>query len=179
MKPEYEIFECLPSGYLNWRDSAPDLTSARLLLDHFAKDSESDFFGFCLGTREPVFRTDGGRPPLGKRVFQIAYTQKLMQERADLLRSIGFGVLSVIGNEPAKTLLAIAQIRSEDLSFFMLGHAAPSSKREEMVAWLRGHYAGVRIIALNPPDEQIPIADYNVAHNGSELWLPIVKGVAA
>lgn len=180
MNAEYEIFECLPSGYVNWRDSAPDLTSAHLRLNEFAKNSENDYFGLCLATRELVFRTDGAaHPPLGKRVFQIAYTEKLMRERADVLRSLGFGVLSVIGNEPAKTLLALAQIRSEHLYFFMVGHAAPSSTRAEMVAWLRVHYSGVRIIALNPPEEQIPTADYNAPQKAPELWLPIVKGVAA
>ena len=181
MNAEYEIFECLPSGYLNWRDSAPDSATARLLFNQFAKDSENDYFGLCLATRELVFRTNGaaGHPPLGKRVFQIAYAEKLMRERADLLRSLGFGVLSVVGNEAAKTILALAQIRSEDLTFFMLGHAAPCSARAEMVAWLRAHYPGVRIIALNPPTEQIPTADYNVLQNGPERWLPIVKNVAA
>lgn len=181
MKAEYEIFECLPSGHLNWRDSAPDLTTARLLLNEFAKGSENDYFGLCLATREQVFRTDGAarHVPLGRRVFQIAYNEKLSRERADMLRSLGFGVLSVIGNEPAKTLLTIAQIRSEDLSFFMLGHAAPSSTRAEMVAWIKAHYPGVRILALNPPEERIPTADYNVPQNAPELWLPIVRRVAA
>ena len=181
MNAEYEIFECLPSGYVNWRDSAPDITSARLLLNRFARDSENDYFGICLATGEPVFRVDGAatRPPLGKRVFQIAYNEKLMRERAETLRSLGFGVLSVIGNEPARTLLTLAQIRGEDLTFIMLGHAAPSSTRAEMVTWLRARYPRVRIIALNPPNEQIPIADYNVPQNGPESWLPIVKGVAA
>lgn len=180
MKVEYEIFECLPSGYLNWRDSAPDLTSARLLLNQFAKKSENDYFGFCLATRELVFRADRAakNPPLARRVFQIAYTEKLLRERADLLRSLGFGVLSVIGNEPAKTLLTMTQIRSEDLSFFMLGHAAPNSTRSEMTAWLGERYPGVRIIALNPPNEQIPTADYNVPQNGPEKWLSIVKNAA-
>lgn len=181
MKAEYEIFECLPSGDVNWRDSAPDLTSARLLLNQFAKDSENDCFGICLATGELVFRIDDGarRPLLAKRVFQIGYSEKLMRERANLLRSLGFGVLSVIGNEPAKTLLTLAQIRGEDLSFFMVGHAAPSSTRAEMVAWLRAHYPGVRTIALNPPEERIPNADYNAPQKAPELWLPIVKNVAA
>jgi hypothetical protein len=179
MRFEYEIFECLPSGDVNWRDSAPDLTTARLLLNQFARDSENDCFGFCLATRELVFRIDGAasRPLLAKRVFQIAYTDKLSRERADLLRSIGYGVLSVIGNEQAKTLLTMIQMRSEDLSFFMIGHAAPSSTRAEMAAWLRARYPSVRIIALNPPNERIPIADYNVPHNGPE-WLPIVRNAA-
>ena len=180
MKSDYEIFECLPTGYVNWRDSAPDLTSARLLLNEFAKDSDNEFFGFCLATREVAFRVDGAtKRPLGRRVVQIAYSEKLMRERADVLRSLGFGVLSVIGNEPAKTLLTSVQIRGEDLCFFMLGHAAPSSTRAEMVTWLRARYPRVRIIALNPPEEQIPSADFNVLQNGPEVWLPIVKSLAA
>ena len=181
MTAEYEIFECLPSGYVNWRDSAADLTSAHLLLKQFAEHSENDYFGLCLTTHELVFRADPAarRPPLGKRVFQIGYSEKLLRERADLLRSIGYGVLSVIGNEPAKTLLSLAQICSEDLTFFMVGHAAPSSQRAEMVAWLKTHYPGVRIIALNPPEEHIPIADYNAPYNGPDRWVPIVTPSAA
>jgi hypothetical protein len=48
-----------------------------------------------------------------------------------------------------------------------------------MVAWLRARYPRVRIIALNPPAEQIPTADYNVLQNGPEKWLLIVGNVAA
>jgi hypothetical protein len=60
----------------------------------------------------------------------------------------------------------------------MVGHAAAKLTRNEIVDWLRARYPTPKIIALNPPDEQIPSADYNVLQNGPELWLPIVRGAS-
>jgi hypothetical protein len=180
MNTEYEIFECQPDGSVNWLDSAPDLTNARLLLQKFAKSSNNEHFGMCLATRELVFRAgiSWKGPALAKRVFQIAYTETLGQVRADLLRSLGYGVLSVIGNDAAKNLLRMLQIRGEDIAFFMVGHAAHQLTRNEIVDWLRARYPTGKIIALNPPNEQIPRADHNVLQNGPELWLPLVTAAS-
>ena len=41
-----------------------------------------------------------------KRIFQIAYTEQLRSEKAELLRHLGYAVISVIGNEAAKVLLS-------------------------------------------------------------------------
>ena len=109
----------------------------------------------CVATRDLVFRADGSgsEPVLANRVFQIAYTEKLRNVRADLLRSQGYGVLSVIGNDAAKTLLRTLQIPSEEITFFMVGHAAPKSTRNEMIDWLRTRYPSVRIIRVESRHE--------------------------
>jgi len=90
--------------------------------------------------------------------------------RAQLLRELGYGVISVLGNEAAKVLLG--SIQRYDL--FIVGHAAPESSRREIVAWLKANYPRVKILALNPPRQQMTDADYNAIQNGPETWLPIV-----
>jgi len=110
-----------------------------------------------------------------KQIFQIAYTEELRRERAGLLRQLGYSVISAIGNDAAKTLLST--IENVDLTLFILGHAAPEQTRKEMVDWLKANYPKVRVLALNPPNQQIPAADYNVIQNGAEKWLPFVSGL--
>src|SRR5207244_7047991 len=81
-----------------------------------------------------------------KRIFQIAYDEGIGFRRAQLLRELGYGVISALGNEAAKVLLS--SIQHYDL--FILGHAAPESSRRAIVAWLRANYPRFKIIALNP-----------------------------
>src|SRR5579864_6038072 len=107
-----------------------------------------------------------------KRIFQIAYTEQLRSERAELLTRLGYGVISVIGNESAKVLLST--IQHTDLALFIVGHAASEQTRTEMVDWLKSKYPNVRILALNPPNEELLGADYNVIQNGPDKWLPFV-----
>jgi hypothetical protein len=92
--------------------------------------------------------------------------------RAEFLRSCGYGVISVIGNEAAKFLLS--PIQHYDL--FIVDHAAPQEIRIEIAAWLKANHPKVAILALNPPGQQVPAADYNVPH-APENWLPIVSTV--
>lgn len=39
--------------------------------------------------------------------------------------------------------------------------------------------SGSQIIALNPPNEEIQSADFNVVQNGAELWLPLLVSSSA
>jgi hypothetical protein len=105
-----------------------------------------------------------------KRIFQISYDEQLGLRRAELLRSLGYGVISVIGNDPARVLLT--SIQHYDL--FIVGHAAPEETRTEMIDWIKVKYPRVKILAFNDPHQQLLNADYNVTLNGPENWLPIV-----
>ena len=77
------------------------------------------------------------------------------------------------GNQAAKFLLSSTEQDHYDL--FVIGDSAPEATRLEMAAWLKAKYPRVKILALNPPDQQVPCADYNIRLNGPETWLPIVK----
>lgn len=174
MDSEYNIFECLADGSVVWREDVSGLIKARRQLNALAQEGE--FFAIQLPTRQILFPV--AAPAIGKRVFQIAYTEKLCKERAEVLRRRGYGVLSVIGNKAAVTLLSTIQLRSADITLFVVGHAAPEAARKEMVAWLRQNYPNVKILVLNPPHQRIAAADYNVLQNGHELWLPLLSSLA-
>ena len=107
-----------------------------------------------------------------RRIFVISYDEEIGVQRSELLKARGYGVISVIGNEAAKVLRG--SIQHYDL--FIVGHAAPEEARREMVNWLKAQYPGIKILALNPPDQEVPSADFNVPH-GPENWLSIVSKV--
>jgi CheY-like chemotaxis protein len=94
-----------------------------------------------------------------RHIFQIAYTQPLLVERAELLRKRGYEVSSALGNESAQMELKAC---TETCDLFIVGHAAPPEVRAKMVQWLKEHYPTVKILALHPPHyPPLPGADFN------------------
>jgi hypothetical protein len=172
MGPLYDIFECLPDGSAKWRVDVSGLIRARRKLRELVEATGSEYFAMQTPTRAVIFHSEA--PALGQRVFQIVYAEELGKLRAHLMRGLGFGVLSVVGNDAAKKLLPMLRPRAGDISLFIVGHAAPESTRKEIVEWLKAEYPLVGIIALNPPNQKILGADYNVLQNGPELWLPLL-----
>lgn len=172
MDSDYEIFEVLPDGSVRWEDSASSLIGVRRRLRQLGAATGNEYFGVSLPTREIFFPAGGSA--LGRRVFQVAYIEQVCKQRADLLRKYGCGVLSVMGNDAAKAVLTTLRLPADHTTFFLIGHAAPVPKRKEMVDWLRSRYPRTKILVLNPANEQIEGADYNVLRNAPELWLPIL-----
>ena len=105
-----------------------------------------------------------------RRIFQIAYDEEAGLGAAALLRSRGYGVISVLSNEAAKVLLSSAQ----EYDLFIIGHAAPEKSRSEMVDWLKAHYPTVKVLALNPLHQPLPSADFNALASDPEGWLSFV-----
>lgn len=106
------------------------------------------------------------------KVFQIAYTGELMLTREALLKSQGYGVESVLGDDAAKNALATGG----HYDLFIIGHAASHEARREMVHWVRQQFPKAKVLALNPPyDSRQPDADYNVTVNRPEEWLAVVE----
>lgn len=165
----YEIFEVLPSGSQQRVTVVSGLEFAKLALQGFARRTNNECYAADANTHQIVMQSNVA-PEERRRVFQIAYDEELGLRRAELLRSRGFGVISVIGNKAAKVLLS--SIQRYDL--FIVGHAAPEETRRELVEWLKAKYPGVKVLVLNPPNQQVVAADYNVRQNGPENWLPIV-----
>jgi len=169
---QYEIFEVLPTGSALKITIVSGLPYAMQTLREHAKQTKNECYVTDAKTRQVVAQLNVPRAQWRtvKRIFQIAYDEKSGAIRADALRAHGHGVISVVTNEKAKVLLST--ILHYDL--FIVGHSAPEDVRKEMVEWLRAKYPEVKILALNPPLEQISGADYNVLQNGVEDWLPIV-----
>ena len=173
MEREYDLFEQVSDEPM-WRGRTVGLTSARQKLQELARTTRNECLIMHLPTKEVVARLNVhssrgiGRKPM---VFQIAYDSDRATARTMALRLHGYEVVSVIGNEAAKVVLSMP----EQCDFFIVGHAADDPVRREMVLWLKAHYPGVRILAINPPKvSELAGADYNVKLNGPEIWLPII-----
>jgi len=177
MDQDYAIFECLSDGTVKWCGRVVGLREARLTLEGLVRETGKDYFAMQLFTRDIVFAADTSKVTserASKRILQIAYTDQLRIARAELLRSLGYPVISVVGNDAAKVLLTALEHENLGIAIFILGHAAPRHSRKEMVDWLKANYPEAKILALNPPDHQLPNADYNVLQNGPETWIPFV-----
>jgi creatinine amidohydrolase/Fe(II)-dependent formamide hydrolase-like protein len=106
------------------------------------------------------------------KVFQIAYSGELMFTREALMKSRGYAVESVLGNDAAKKVLEAGG----DYHLFIIGHAGSQEERQEVMRWLRQKFPKAKVLALNPPHvSRQPDADYNVALNGPEKWLAVVQ----
>ena len=168
----YDIFEVMPNGSPQRVTFVRGWEFAKAALQRLAKDTSNECYAADAETHQVVMQMNVARAKLRatRRIFQIVYDEDVGLRRAELLRSRGYGVISVTGNEAAKVLLS--SIRRYDL--FIVGHAAPEETRREIVSWLKAEYPKVKILALNPPHQQVLRADYNVRQNGPETWLPIV-----
>src|SRR6267154_1299231 len=166
----YEIFEVLPDGSTLKTSRESSLEFAKLALQELAKRTKNECFVADARTKQVMaqLNVSQGKGRASKRIFQIAYDKQLGLRRAELLRSLGYGVISVVGNDPARILLT--SIQHYDL--FIVGHAAPEETRTEMIDWIKVKYPRVKILALNSPDHrQIAGVDYNVILNGPSEWL--------
>ncbi len=110
--------------------------------------------------------------PAGKRIFQIAYDEKLLGTRARILRRVGYEVISVFGNDAAKVVLE----QRPQVDLFVIAHAGPQSVRLEMAYWLKAQHPGIRILALNPPGvSRLDDVEFNAPYNAPpDTWLPLV-----
>jgi hypothetical protein len=168
----YEIFEVMPNGSPQRVTAVTGLEFAKVAIENLVKQTNNECSVVDAKTRQVVIQMNVARAKLRAttRIFQIAYDEDMGLRRAELLRSRGYGVISVVGNQAAKLLLSSIQ----HYGLFIVGHAAPEETRREIVDWLKDEYPKVKILALNPLNQQILRADYNVRQNGPENWLPIV-----
>ena len=177
MLPPFDIFRVEDNGEVLWIKSADDLKTARLAVEKLIAASPHKYIIHSHNTNNDLVIT----PPTARRkskpvIFQIAYDEQLMASRAELLKSHGFTVISVLGNEAAKAALAAPR----QYSLFLLGHGAPPNARREMADWLKANYPKIALLALNPPfQKELEPADYNVVLNGPEEWLFVVEASTA
>ncbi len=174
MEKDYDLFERTQDGSLVWRGSVQGLENARRKLQQLAGTTTNECSVIYLPTRQVVALANIAHTK--RVVFQIAYDERLLAERADLLKSHGYEMVSAMGNECAKAVLGLPQ----RVDLFIVGHDAAEQTRREIVVWLKAKYPKVQIVALNSPDcRELPGADYNAVVNGPETWLPIVEAAAA
>jgi hypothetical protein len=167
----YEIFEVLPNGSPRSVTAVSGLEFAKMVLEGVAKRSSNECFVSDTKTCQVVMQVNVPRLKWrgAKHIFQIAYDEEAALRRAELLRACGFEVVSVIGNEAAKVALGATQ----DYDFFIVGHAAREETRREIVDRLKTKLPAIKTLAMNPPDQQILGADFNVTESDPERWLRV------
>jgi hypothetical protein len=174
MERNYDLFERLQDNSLVWRGSVHGLENARRKLQELANRTTNECFAIYTPTRQIVALVNiaqAGQLSAKRVVFQIAYDERRLVTRTELLRQNGYEVVSVVDNEAAKIVLSSPQ----HCDLFIVGHAAPEQTRKEMVDWLKARYPHVKILALNPAgDRQLAGADYNAIMNGPGEWLSVV-----
>jgi CheY-like chemotaxis protein len=168
----YEVIEVLPNGSRQTVSVVSGLEFAKAALEGLAKRTQCECLAVDAKTRQVVMQlnVESAKLQATKRVFQIAYDEELALQRTQLLTAQGYIVISVIGNEPAKVVLSSTQ----HYDLFIVDYAAAEETRREIVDWLRANYAKAKILALNPPGQQIPSADFNVTHDAPDKWVSIV-----
>jgi hypothetical protein len=168
----YEIFEIMPNGTPQRVAVISGVEFAKLALQGLAKRTKNECFAADAKTRQVVMHMNAPlrKSQAARSIFQICYDEKLAVQRAELLKSRGYDVVCIFGNDAAKVVLS--SIQRYDL--FIVGHAAPEETRREIIAWLKANFPGVKILALNPPNQEMLGADYNVRQNEPETWLSIV-----
>lgn len=172
MYRSYEILEIMPDGSTVKRGVVNGLEIAKVALENLARRTANECIAADERTHQIVAQLN--LPPTKrkmKRIFQIAYDEEASLGTAELLRSHGYGVISVLSNEAAKVLLSSTQ----KYDLFIISHAATEKCRGEMVDWLKMHYPGVKVLALNSSHEPLPNADYNALASDPESWLLFVS----
>lgn len=167
----YEILEVLPDGSTVKRAAVSGLEFAKVALEDLSKRTSNECIAADARTHQVVAQRNV--PPAKrtiKRIFQIAYDEESAVRSAGLLRSHGFGVISALSNDAAKVLLGAV----EDYDLFLVGHSATEQSRREIVDWLKTNYPRVKVLALNPPHQPLPNADYNALESDPETWLVFV-----
>ena len=171
MYRDYDIFEVLPNGSKVRVVTLPGLRLALAKLERLVKATGNECFVADALTRQIMAQRNlPAKEQRSKRIFQVAYDEELGNQRAQVMRSRGYHVIFVVGNEKAKILLSVL----ERYALFILCPNADEKTRSEMVEWLKAKYPSVKILALNSPAQELRGVDYNVTLNGSEAWLPIV-----
>jgi CheY-like chemotaxis protein len=170
MIPRFDIFK-VEGGGACWMEAAASLEGAKARVKILATSSPGEYLIADQETGEKI----SIRPKTKRILFQIGYDEKGLNARAELLRRFGHEVISVTNNEAAK----VALCSYHDVDLFIVGHTAPEQTRKEMVAWLRANYPKVKIVALNPSNDQLIGADHNVLLNDHDEWLALLAAAAS
>lgn len=143
MLPPFDIFKREASGEVLWIKSAEDLKFARAAVQELMASAPHEYVIHSLRTNNDlVVKPRSKRRRKSKpEVFQIAYNDVLMTTRAGLLRSIGFKIESVVGNEAAKAALTD---NSKRYALFIIGRDAAATVRRDMAVWLKSKYPKFR-----------------------------------
>src|SRR5947199_10661747 len=112
---------------------------------------------------------------MAAHILQVAYYPTLQKTRALILKSAGYEVTSVLGNDQA-TGVNGALIAAVDV--IVIGFCAPHAVRSAIVLWFKAHYPKIPIVALLASMwETFPEAEVSTFSEDPNIWLAGVASI--
>jgi len=112
---------------------------------------------------------------MAAHILHVAYYPSLQETRTLMLKSAGYEVTSVLGNDNARGLDP-ALIAAADL--IVLGFDAPHSVRADMVVWFKVRYPEIPVVALRSSRwEEFPEAEVSSFSEDPTIWLAEVASI--
>ena len=108
-----------------------------------------------------------------KKILQIEFRESILVTRADILRSAGFAVDSILGSDPTwKTRLS----QSGDYDVIVIGHGSTWFDRRDLIAFFRASLPSLPLIALlRRTDQPFHDASHNCPADDPVVWLKTIR----
>jgi hypothetical protein len=114
----------------------------------------------------PASNEDESRIAL-KTVLQVEFSPSLLSDREAVLKRQGYAVISVLGSSNARILGVSPSV----IGVIVVGHGAPWSEREGLVAHFQETLPAIPIVALlRSTDAPFHGADFNCPADNPPLW---------
>jgi len=108
-------------------------------------------------------------------ILQVAYYDKLLETRAQMLKAAGYQVTSVLGNDKAIALPAAVIAAA---SLVVVGFSAPHSARDAMIHWFKAQHPRIPVVVLQFTSwEKFPEADVSTFSEDPTIWLAEVASI--
>ena len=109
---------------------------------------------------------------MATHILQIAYYPMLQETRSKMLKTAGYQVTSVLGNESA---MALPSAVLAAVNLVVVGFSSDHSIRSAMVHWLKARHPDIPVIALQAHDwEEFSEADAAMKIEDPKAWLAAV-----
>jgi DNA-binding NtrC family response regulator len=112
---------------------------------------------------------------MAAHILHVAYYPTLQATQALMLKSAGYEVTSVLGNDNARALDPRV-IAAADL--VVVGFCAPHSVRAELVLWFKTQYPKLPVVALQSTRwEEFGEADASAFSESPTIWLEKIASI--
>jgi hypothetical protein len=103
-----------------------------------------------------------------REIVQIEHRESLLSTRKEILRVLGYPVVSILGFDAAKGF----DFGGHEVGVVVIGHRAPWHERRELVSHFRRTLPSVSIVALlGRHDEPFTGAHYSIPADSPPKWL--------
>jgi hypothetical protein len=105
-------------------------------------------------------------------ILQVEFSPSLALIREEILTSLGYEVISVIGSVNAWNL----DLVKRELNVIIIGHGSPWDEREQLIKYFGEALPGVPIVALlRMRDATFSKAAFNIRADNPQNWVRVIN----